>query len=60
MSTLSNACSCPACPGADCNCGCQPAAARPMSCECGDVCHGGPTCDCEGCQHTSARQAERR
>jgi hypothetical protein len=58
MSTLSIVCSCAACPGSDCRCGCQDRAAA--SCQCGETCNCGPTCTCKGCRDAHARQPERR
>ena len=56
MSTQSNVCACAVCPGPECTCGCD--ARPPASCQCAEVCNGGQTCTCQGCQHLSARQSE--
>ncbi len=42
------ACSCTACPGATCTCGCQDKnrAARKAGCQCGPECACGPNCTC--------------
>lgn len=61
MTANSNVCSCKACNGSACTCGCQNAAAQPMaSCQCGDVCKCGPACTCKDCQPGNARNAEIR
>ncbi len=47
-----NECSCTACPGADCQCGCQSAKTEPKTesisgCRCGNACKCGPQCECK-------------
>jgi hypothetical protein len=61
MTTQSNVCVCETCVGTQCTCGCQhPAPVPTASCQCGEVCICGGTCNCDSCQHANARISETR
>ena len=54
MSNQANECACAICPGFECTCGCQPAAAQAAAaCQCGEACCG-ESCNCTGCQGVNA------
>jgi len=47
--TQASPCTCKACPGASCRCGCQTVPSQtgtPAACACGPQCPCGPACTC--------------